>query len=59
MLLLTKEELRSHQDAKVCHICGKKNLKKIYRKVRDHCRYTKKYIGAAQNICNLKFHVLN
>ena len=23
MLLLTKEELKSYQDAKVCHICGK------------------------------------
>ena len=47
MLLLTKEELRSHQDAKVCHICGKRILKKLaksknYRKVRDHCRYTEK-----------------
>ena len=23
MLLLTKEELKSHQDGKVCYICGK------------------------------------
>ena len=28
MLPLTKEELKSHQDAKVCYICGKKNPKK-------------------------------
>ena len=27
MLPLTKEELRSHQDAKVCYLC-RKNLKK-------------------------------
>ena len=27
MLLLTKEELKSHQDAKVCYICGKSILK--------------------------------
>ena len=24
MLLLTKEELQSHQDVKVCYICGKR-----------------------------------
>ena len=28
MLLLTKEELKSHQDAKVYYICGKRILKK-------------------------------
>ena len=37
-----KEEVKSHQDAKVCYICGKRILKKLsksinYRKVRDHC----------------------
>ena len=41
MLPLTKEELKSHQDAKVCYICVKRILKKLsksitYRKVRDH-----------------------
>ena len=29
MLLLTKEELKSYQDAKVCYICGKRFLKKF------------------------------
>ena len=29
MLLLTKEELKSHQDTKVCHICRKIILKKF------------------------------
>ena len=39
----------------------KKNLKinyvkdKKYRKVRDHCHYTRKYRGAAHSICNLKY----
>ena len=42
MLPLRKEELKSHQDAKECYICGKRILKKFakdknYRKVRDHC----------------------
>ena len=27
MLPLMKEELKSHQDAKVCYICGKRILK--------------------------------
>ena len=64
MLPLTKEELRSNQDAKLCCICGKKILKKFskdinYEKVRDHCHYTGKYRNAAHSICNLKFNVLN
>ena len=64
MLLLTKEELKSHQDAKVCSICGRRILKKLsksinYWKVRDHCHYTGKYRGAAHSICNLKFNVPN
>ena len=29
MLTLTKEELKSHQDAKACYICGKNFLKKV------------------------------
>ena len=30
MLSLTKEELKSHQDPKVCYICEKKNLEKAH-----------------------------
>ena len=64
ILPLTKEELKSHQDAKVCYICGNKILKKLfksinYRKVRCHCYYTGKYRDAVHSICNLKFNVLN
>ena len=64
MLSLTKEELKSHQDAKVCYNCGKRIFKKLskninYRKVRDHCHFTVKYRGAAHSICNLKFNVPN
>ena len=29
MLLLTKEELKSHQEAESCYICRKKLLKKF------------------------------
>ena len=36
----------------------KKLLKSInYQKFRDHCHYTGKYSGAANNTCNLKFNV--
>ena len=49
-LSLTKEELRSHQDA----------FKSInYWKVRDHCLCKGKYRGTAHSICNLKFNVSN
>ena len=64
MLPLTKEELKSSQDGKECHICRKKILQKFakdknYRKVRDHCHYTGKYRGVAHSICNSKFNVSN
>ena len=29
MLPLTKEKLKSHQDAKVCYICRKRSLEKV------------------------------
>ena len=61
---LTKEGLKSHQDAKLCYICRKRIFKKLsksinYQKVRGQCHYTGKYRGAAHNICNLKFNVSN
>ena len=64
MLPLTKEELKSHQHAKVCYICGKTILHKLaknenYQEVRHHYLYTDKYRGAAHSNCNLKFNVPN
>ena len=64
VLPLTKEELRWHQDAKLCCICRNRILKNFskstsYWKVRDHCHYKGKYRGAAHSICNLKFNVPN
>ena len=62
--MLTKEEINSYQDAKICYICGKKNFKtftnhKNYWKVKDHCHFTGKYRGVVHSICNLKFNVSN
>ena len=63
MLSLTKEDLKSYQDAKVYYICRKRTLKNAkdinYRKFRNHCHYIGKYRGAAHSICNLKFNVPN
>ena len=45
ILTLTKEELKSHQDAKVCYICGKRKFIKTFandknnKNVRDHYNY--------------------
>ena len=63
-LSLTNKNLKSHQHAKVCQICGKRILTKLsktinYQKVRDHCHYTGKYSCIAHSICNLKFSVSN
>ena len=61
---LRKDEIRSHQDAKVCYVCEKRFLKtfandKNYPEVRDHCHYAGKYKGAADSIFNLKLNVPN
>ena len=64
MLPSTKVELKSHQDSKVCYICGKIFLKKFpnnknYRKVREYCHFTDKFRGAVHSTCNLRFNVPN
>ena len=61
MIPLTKEEKEFHNMQKVCHICKRifstdYNNKKYY-KVKDHCHYTGKYIGAAYDICNLRYKI--
>ena len=62
MLPLTKEEIKSYQDTKLCYICGKRILKKfsndkIHQKSKYHCYFTGKYRGIAHNNCNLKLNV--
>ena len=65
MLTLTKKELKSNQESKVCCIRGKRfiflcewqNLPKSCN-YRDHCNYAGKYRGA-HSIRNLKFNVPN
>ena len=65
MIPLTNKEIKSYEKQKVCYICQKKfcddkNEKSeydLYHKVRDHCHYTRKFRGAAHNICNLRYKV--
>ena len=62
MKLLTKEQQESYENAKTCYICKEKFENKYaknkkYRKVKDHCHYTREYRGAAYSICNLKYSV--
>ena len=61
MKLLTNEQQKSYENAKVFHIC-KKNLKITVLKIKifqrqGNCYYTAKYRGAAHSICNLKYSV--
>ena len=53
---LTTEEKLYHNEQEICYICKKEFDEKNY-KVRDHCRYTGKYRGAAHNICNLIYKI--
>ena len=56
---LTAEEKINNNDQEVCYICEKEfdAINKKNYKVRDHCHYTGKYRGAADNICNLRYKV--
>ena len=62
MKILTKEQQKSYENAKLCYIY-QENLEnkyvkdKKYFKVRDHCHYAGEYRGATQNIFNLKYCV--
>ena len=59
MIPLTKKEEENYNNQKVSYICKKEFDKsdKKHHKVRDHCHYTGKYIGAAHNICNLRYKI--
>ena len=62
MMPLTKEEKKEHNMQKFCYICKKAfstdDSNKKYHKVKDHCHYTGKYRGAANDICNLRYEIL-
>ena len=66
MIPLTDEEKESYENQKVRYMCekefctDKENKKEFKRmqKVRDHCHYTGKYIGAAHSNCNLKYRTI-
>ena len=63
-LPLTKEELKSNQNAKNCYIYGNGILKKLsksitYWNVIDYCHYTGKYRGTIHSICDLKVNEPN
>ena len=55
---INKWRKKLHHKQKVCYICTKiisTDNDKNYQKVRDHCRYTEKYRGAAHDISNLRY----
>ena len=58
MIPLTNKEKESYEKQKICYICKKEfSADKKYCKVRDHCHYTGKFIGAAHNNCNLRYKI--
>ena len=59
MIKLTQDEQYNHDTEKKCFICKKQffeDAKNNYIKIRDHCRYTGKYRGAAHKMCNLMYN---
>ena len=56
MIYLTDEENESYENQKFCYIC-KKRFTNDNKKVRDHCHFTGKYIGAAHNRCNMNYKI--
>ena len=54
MISLTDEEKESHENQKFCYIC-KKRFTDDNKKVKDHCHFTGKYRGAANNNCNMNY----
>ena len=53
MTPLTPKEMDRYKKSERCHICFKP-FKKDNPKVRDHCHYTRRYIGPAHMKCNLQ-----
>ena len=58
-ILLTNEENKLHRKQKLCYECKEEfstnDDNKKYHKVREHCHYSRKYRGAAHNVCNLRY----
>ena len=54
MIPFTKEEEDNYIKENICYICKKEFNND---KVRDHCRFTGKYRGAAHNTCNLRYKI--
>ena len=53
----TKKERKAHRDQKVCYMCKRafsSDDDDEYYKIKDHCYYTGKHLGAAHVICSKK-----
>ena len=50
----TKKERKANRDQKVCCICKRafSSYDDKYHKIKDHCYYTGRYIGAAHVVCS-------
>ena len=57
-MIFGKEEATRYKKETKCWIC-KGEFKEDDKKVRDHCRFTGRYRGAAHNSCNLKYRKPN
>ena len=55
----TKEERKAHRDQKVCYICKRafSSDDDKYHKIKYHCYYTGRYLGATHVICSKKYKI--
>ena len=56
MIPLTDKKNRSYENQNRCHVC-RKLFTKDDKKVKDHCHFTGKYRGAAQNKGNMNYKI--
>ena len=53
-MIMTMHDKTAYDNSTLCHICNEELSKD---RVRDRCHLSGKFIGAAHEICNLKYKI--
>ena len=55
--IVNKKNVNNKKNCTICKEELEDTDSKSYHRVRDHCLYTRKYRGAARNVCNLRYKI--